>query len=125
MLHWLPRRGATRQRFFCSLHTKRAKEAKADDGLMSETVGRQDLASASSLQLMPEMAVDVSQRAAAADSLARWLEQKKEIRLQQEQRGGGKELQDNLGGSQCNNTVIKVTPKGLRKITLFEENFKQ
>ena len=36
-------------------------------------VGRQDLASASSLQLMPEMAVDVSQRAAAADSLARWL----------------------------------------------------
>ena len=89
-------------------------------------VGRQDLASASkSLQLMPEMAVDVSQRAAAADSLARWLEQKKEIRLQQEERGAGKELQNNLGGTQCNNTVIKVTPKGLRKITLFEENFKQ
>ena len=88
-------------------------------------VGRQDLASASSLQLMPEMAVDVSQRAAAADSLARWLEQKKEIRLQQEERGGGNELQNNLGGTQCNNTVIKVTPKGLRKITLFEENFKQ
>ena len=58
-------------------------------------------------------------------TIIRWLEQKKEIRLQQEQRGGGKELQDNLGGSQCNNTVIKVTPKGLRKITLFEENFKQ
>ena len=57
--------------------------------------------------------------------IIRWLEQKKEIRLQQEQRGGGKELLNNLGGTQCNNTVIKVTPKGLRKITLFEENFKQ
>jgi len=49
---------------------------------------------------------------------------KKEIRLRQEE-GNEKEKETNKEDTQCReNTVIKVTPKGLRKITIFEGNFK-
>ena len=86
---------------------------------------KQELSSsASGFQLMPEMEVNVSQREAAADALEKWLEQKKEIRLRQEE-GNEKEKETNKEDTQCReNTVIKVTPKGLRKITIFEGNFK-
>merc|ERR1712032_729077 len=82
-------------------------------------------AAASGCQLMPELEVNVSQREAAADALERWLKQKKEIRLQQEEEGDERERGTSMEGTQCrDNTVIKVTPKGLRKITIFDGNFK-
>ena len=80
---------------------------------------------ASGFQLMPELEVNVSQREAAADALAKWLEQKKELRLQQEEGEDEREKGTRMEDAQCrDNTVIKVTPKGLRKITFFDGNFK-
>ena len=53
------------------------------------------------------------------------MKQKKEIRLQQEEEGDERERGTSMEGPQCrDNTVIKVTPKGLRKITIFDGNFK-
>ena len=89
---------------------------------------KQELTSgaAPGFQLMPELEVNVSQREAAADALARWLEQKKELRLQQEEEGEDeREKGTRMEETPCrDNTVIKVTPKGLRKITFFDGNFK-
>ena len=89
---------------------------------------KQELSSgaASGFQLMPELEVNVSQREAAADALARWLQQKKELRLQEEGEGEDeREKGTKMDETQCrDNTVIKVTPKGLRKITFFDGNFK-
>jgi len=89
---------------------------------------KQELSSGSvpGFQLMPELEMNVSQREAAADALARWLEKKKEVRLQHEEEGEDeREKGTRTEETQCReNTVIKVTPKGLRKITLFDGNFK-
>jgi len=92
------------------------------------TTSKQEMSS-SGFQLMPELEVNVSQREAAADALERWLKQKKEIRLQEQEEEGDDERErggtSGMGGTQCrDNTVIKVTPKGLRKITIFDGNFK-
>merc|ERR1711971_628655 len=84
-----------------------------------DTTSKQEIGVASGFQLMPELEVNVSQREAAADALERWLKQKKELRLQEQEEGDEERERgtNNKGGTQCrDNTVIKVTPKGLRKI---------
>jgi len=89
-----------------------------------DTTSKQEIGVASGFQLMPELEVNVSQREAAADALERWLKQKKELRLQEQEEEGEDERErgtQSMGGTQCrDNTVIKVTPKGLRKITIFD-----
>lgn len=68
---------------------------------------------------MPELEVAASQREAAARALAEWWEEKVRRGGQLRERAGGA-----AGTGARANTVIKVTPEGLRKMTFFEGDFK-